>query len=297
MSTSSIPQHVQQGILRVLRPFDIDVSIQSFSPAAGGCINSGGKLDTSLGRYFLKWNDAARYPRMFEKEAAGLTMLAERKAIRIPKVAQLGEAGRYQFLLLEYIESISKSKDYWETTGRQLARLHHHKLDAFGLDHDNYMGSLHQRNAPQPTWVEFFIEERLKVQLNLASATGMVSADTLKKFDVLFSKLPALLPEEKPALLHGDLWSGNLMVDDRGAGCLIDPAVYGGHPEVDLAMTQLFGGFDDRFLAGYQEEQRLLPGFRERFDLYNLYPLLVHVNLFGTQYLNSVNSILNHFVY
>jgi fructosamine-3-kinase len=290
-----VPEPILQSASQELKRVHPSASIQSFSFSAGGCINSGGKLDTSIGPYFLKWNDAKLFPGMFEKEAVGLRTLEEARAIRVPKVVATGQAGNYQFLLLEYIESRSKSKNFWEITGRRLARLHQTEMKTFGLDHDNYMGSLPQLNTPRQTWVEFFIEQRLTAQVKEASRSDLITNDVMKKFDALFAKLPSLLPEVKPRLVHGDLWSGNLMVDDKGEGCLIDPAIYGGHSEVDLAMTQLFGGFDDAFLAAYHEESPLLPGYRDRFDLYNLYPLLVHVNLFGRSYLSSVNSILNRF--
>jgi fructosamine-3-kinase len=203
------------------------------------------------------------------------------------------ETAEYQALLLSFVEPSNTSRQFWETFGIQLAQLHEKSQPRFGLDHDNYIGSLHQRNQPHDYWPEFFIEERLCVQLTLATSNG-VSSSLVKKFEVLFKQLPSLLPVEKPSLLHGDLWRGNLITETR-LPCLIDPAVYFGHREVDLAMTQLFGGFDPIFLESYQGVFPLEKGWRDRLDLYNLYPLLVHLNLFGRSYEAKILNILKTF--
>jgi fructosamine-3-kinase len=163
------------------------------------------------------------------------------------------------------------------------------------LDHDNYIGSLRQFNKYQSTWTEFFIEQRLNIQLKLAFDNGLAKSDWTKQFESLYKKLSSLLPEETPSLLHGDLWSGNLITDEHGGPCLIDPAVYYGNREADLAMTKLFGGFADEFYSVYEANSRIAPGYNDRLDLYNLYPLLVHVNLFGSSYIPSVDAILRRF--
>ncbi|HZI24010.1 MAG TPA: fructosamine kinase family protein, partial [Chryseolinea sp.] len=154
---------------------------------------------------------------------------------------------------------------------------------------------LPQFNNQNTSWVNFFIEQRLQVQVNLAIENGVAKADWEKKFAALYNKLPGLIPVEAPSLLHGDLWSGNLITDEKGEPCLIDPAVYYGNREADMAMTKLFGGFSGRFYAAYQEAFPLSPGHEQRVDLYNLYPLMVHVNLFGGSYVHSVESILGAF--
>lgn len=276
--------------------FHQDISIKNFSQVGGGCINNGGLIQTSRGDFFLKWNDAKKYPAMFQAEAKGLKLLGNANTIRIPVVTTVGEKGEYQFILMEHIKSQPRSENYWEVLGKELAALHQSSNSSFGLDHDNYMGSLPQLNAQKNSWIDFFIIQRLEVQLKIATDFHAVENSLTKKFHALYKKLPSILHEEKPSLVHGDLWSGNLITDEKGNPCLIDPAVYYGHREIDLAMTQLFGGFNDAFYQSYQNAYPTLPGLQERLDIYNLYPLLVHVNLFGQSYLSQVNTILRTFV-
>jgi fructosamine-3-kinase len=233
---------------------------------------------------------------MFEAESKGLSLLRQANCFRIPEFITYGEEGKYQFLLLEFITSTSKRKDYWRVFGQNLAKLHLHTNTQFGLDHDNYIGSLQQNNKPQTNGVDFFIAQRLNIQLKVAIENKLIERTVQVQFENLFQKLPSLLPEEKPSLIHGDLWSGNVMVDDRGDPCLIDPAVCYNNREADLAMTTLFGGFDLRYIAAYEEVYPLAPGFEKRLDLYNLYPLLVHLNLFGRSYAHKVVSIVTQFV-
>lgn len=270
--------------------------VTKFSPATGGCINHGGMITTADGRYFIKWNDSEKFPGMFDVEAKGLALLRETRSVFVPRVIRTGVAGPYQYLMLEHIEEGRRSSTYWETFGTELAELHKTTSRRWGLDHDNYIGSLPQRNSQTNSWTTFFVEQRLKVQLDIARRNNLLDGSVLKNFHTLFDRIPSLLPDEPASLLHGDLWGGNIMTTGDGQPCLIDPAVYFGHREVDLAMTQLFGGFDNSFLDSYSQTFPLLQGFRDRFDLYNLYPLLVHVNLFGRGYVAQVMSILDRFV-
>ncbi len=291
---SRIPPDVLSGIVEVLG-MESAASIQKFSFVGGGCINNGGKLTCQRGIFFLKWNDGSLYPHMFEAESRGLELLAREKSIRIPGVVGYREKEVHQFLLLEFINQSQRSRNYWEQLGSRLAHLHTGTDTLFGLDHDNYIGSLKQYNNQQSNWIQFFIEQRLDVQLKLAFDNGLAKDSWTKEFQLLYEKLPSLLPEEKPSLLHGDLWSGNLITDEKGEPCLIDPAVYYGNREVDLAMTKLFGGFSEEFYRAYESGSTLQPGYQQRLDLYNLYPLLVHVNLFGSSYIGSVDAILRRF--
>lgn len=291
---NAIPQPVCEGIQALLRENSgTGASRLQFTPVGGGCVNHGGRLTTGEGdNLFLKWNYDSGFPGMFEAEARGLELLYTTAAIRIPQVVGTGRREPHQFILMEFIEGKPRSGIYWDLLGQRLARLHRNSNENFGLDHDNYIGSLPQSNTPGDSWIEFFISERLQVQLKAGIDAGQIDPSIASKFERLYSRLPEILTAEPPSLLHGDLWSGNLIVDEKGDPCLIDPAVYYGNREVDLAMTKLFGGFDERFYNAYQEAFSTAPGLGERLDIYNLYPLLVHVNLFGQGYLNQVASIL-----
>lgn len=233
---------------------------------------------------------------MFAAEAKGLKLLHNAGAIHIPEVVTEGLAGPWQFLVLEFVEERHQSRTYWTDLGQQLASLHRHTSATFGLDHDNYIGSLPQRNTPAEKWIDFFITQRLEVQVKLAIDHGKLGAETVRLFGMLYRKLGELLPEEKPSLLHGDLWSGNLITNAEGKPCLIDPAVYYGHREAEIAFTTLFGGFSAHFYHSYHEAFALQPGYAGRCDIYNLYPLMVHVNLFGGGYASQVVSILRQWV-
>jgi protein-ribulosamine 3-kinase len=264
-------------------------------PVSGGSINHAARLDTSWGIYFLKANDSFQYPQMFEKEARGLAALKNTGLITIPDVIFTGEEDGLSFIILRFIESKSKVNDFWEKFGVELAQIHRHTSPYFGYEEDNYIGSLVQCNNKHNKWTDFFIEERLEKQLSLAIQNGRMNTADINIFKNIYLKIESLFPEEAPSLLHGDLWSGNFITGNSGEPCLIDPAVYYGHREMDLAMTKLFGGFDETFYHAYQSEFPIEPGHDERVDLCNLYPLMVHVNLFDGGYLSQVKSILKRF--
>jgi protein-ribulosamine 3-kinase len=199
--------------------------------------------------------------------------------------------------LLEFIHSARPRARFDDELGRGLAALHRAGAPSFGLDEPNFIGRLAQRNQAHATWAEFYRVERLEAQLTLAESARRAPSGLRAAFERLFSKLPELVGErEPPARLHGDLWGGNLHIDEQGAPCLIDPAVYGGHREVDLAMMRLFGGFSERVFAAYAESFPLSAGHTERVALYQLYPLLVHLNLFGGSYASSVQSALAQYL-
>ena len=270
--------------------------VTSVARLHGGDINDAFALTLADGRRAFVKTNADAPPGMFTAEARGLAWLAEAGAVRVPAVLAVG-AGRPAFLALELVEPAPKRRDFDEALGRALAALHRASPAAFGLDHDNFIGSLAQSNRAHPTWAEFFRSERLEPQLRLARDAGRLSHALARGFDRLFARLVELAgPEEPPARLHGDLWGGNLHVGADGAPCLIDPAAYGGHREVDLAMMRLFGGFSERVFGAYAEAFPLAPGHAERVPLYQLYPLLVHVNLFGGGYAASVASALERYV-
>lgn len=289
-----IPQEITDSLIDYFSTTrNININILKASSLSGGCINHVHKLQTNTGDFCIKYNLRDRYPKMFTSEADGLTLLKSAGEIHVPGVYSTGEAGSFAYILLEFIDQGRKSPSFMRDFGRSLARLHRHTAGYFGHTINNYMGSLPQSNKKHPTWNSFFVEERLKKQVSLASV--YFSSSDLAAFERLYSRLDELLPVEPPAMLHGDLWGGNYMVAPNGKACLIDPAVYYGHREVDIAMTTLFGGFDEHFYASYQEEYPLENGWQDRLDIFKLYPLLIHLNLFGSGYLGSIASIIRRF--
>ena len=272
-----------------------EMEFKEFQPISGGCINNGGKLSTKAAIYFIKWNDAELFPGMFEAEAKGLKQLQSANEIHIPEVQFTGSAKGYSYILMEFIEQGERRSDFFESMGYKLARLHKHTNKLFGLNHENYIGSLPQENRQIVDWPEFYIIQRLMPQIKLAIDAGIIDKASIVQFEKIYPKLEHYFPAEQPSLLHGDLWSGNYMTDELGEPCLFDPAIYYGHREMDIAMTRLFGGFNSAFYTSYQEEHPLEKGFEERVDLFKLYPLLVHLNLFGRAYWNQIVPTLRRY--
>jgi protein-ribulosamine 3-kinase len=260
----------------------------------GGNINSAVRVVGASGTYFVKWNESQEQD-IFEKEAYGLEQLRKTNTLKIPEVLGWGSNEGKSYLLLEYIDSAMQRPTYWTHLGESLAEIHAHTHKTFGLEHDNYLGALTQHNEPSGNGVQFYIEKRLRVQAGLALYNNEISKEMFDRITKLFDKFRDLVPNERPALLHGDLWIGNIMTCTKGTAALIDPAIYFGLREAELAFTKLFGGFHESFYKAYNEAFPLEPGFEERMELYNLYPLLVHVNLFGAGYVSGVERILRKY--
>ena len=292
MSETSLFQFLEGALSQVLgrRP-----KVLETRRLGGGCIHQACYIKTGEQAYFVKWNESVA-PDMFGKEADGLRLLSETRTVRIPEVMGSGSYLGKDFLVLEYLTPAASAHNYWEKLGEELAMLHLVRGKQHGLAYDNYIGRLDQVNAHSDSWVGFFIEHRLKEQLALACRQGLINQKLADKFEGLYELLPDLIPELQPSLLHGDLWSGNVHRGADGHAWLIDPAVYYGSREVELAFTYLFGGFDPNFYASYAHHFPLEPGFEERIALYNLYPLLVHVNLFGKGYLSGIEQTLSKYV-
>jgi fructosamine-3-kinase len=236
---------------------------------------------------------------MFTCEAQGLAWLAQPRAITIPTVIAVSDETSQgpHFLVLEWIASAERSVNFDEQLGEQLATLHASVPNTFGLEYDNFIATLEQSNTPHESWADFYVTCRLEPQLQRAVDNARVPRAWTNSFASLFSRMEELVgAPESPARLHGDLWSGNLHTDAQGNPCLIDPAVYGGHREIDLAMLNLFGDPGPRFLSTYNECYPLASGAEERVALYQLYPLLVHVNLFGGHYVGSVEQALKQYL-
>ena len=289
---------MNEEISRLLEPvFGREVKVQSSASTSGGCINQTSVLRlTNDERVFLKYNSHPPAD-FFAVEAKGLRLLAQAaKGPRIPKPLALQDCAKPTFLILEYIEESSPGQDFSVRFARSLAELHQTSHDSFGLDHDNYIGSTVQKNAQETNGIDFFRDQRLRPQQELARKTLPPSTD--KNLSKLYDRLENYLDisGEKPALLHGDLWSGNYFPDKDQVPCIFDPAVYFGLREADLAMTELFGRLPQKFYDAYHEAFPLNPGYEERKDLYNLYHLLNHLNLFGGSYLASVEQVVRRYV-
>ena len=286
MSVLEIPQAVQTWLREQGHG-----AVQQTSPIGGGCINNGMRLVTTSGHtFFLKTNSAAP-PDMFAREAEGLN------ALRVPDGPRMPQPYLWaaDFLLLEDLAPAQPQPNFWETLGRQLAALHNHTAPRFGFPHNNYIGSTPQPNPWTEDGYAFFAEHRLLFQARLAHRRGLLPAEDVRRVERLAARLPDLVPPQPPSLIHGDLWSGNVIADDRGQPALIDPAAHYGWAEAELGMTQLFGGFPESFYRAYEEVRPLAPGWRERLPIYNLYHLLNHLNLFGSSYYGAVQRILRRY--
>lgn len=261
--------------------------VERASAISGGDINEAHAVELADGRRVFVKHNADCPPGMFAAEAEGLGWLRETHTLAVPEVVAVGD----DYLVLELIEPGRRGAAFDEELGRGLAALHACRGPAFGHAIDNFIGRLPQDNGSEPDWPTFYRERRLGPMVK--RARGLLGRELCAAFERLYARLGSLVgPAEPPARLHGDLWGGNLHVTASGAPCLIDPAAYAGHREMDLAMMQLFGGFGPRVFAAYNEAFPLAPGHAERTALYQLYPLLVHVNLFGQAYVGSVRSAL-----
>lgn len=270
---------------------------------SGGDINDAYRLTLNDGTYvFMKANTKGNAS-FFAAEAAGLAAIAKTGTIRTPQILCRGTdegRGGYSFLLMEFVESRKRISDYWEVFGRQLADMHRAAADEFvdggryGFSEDNYIGAGRQINTACASWTAFFCDCRLRPQFQRAA--GYFDKEDRKRIDRLLEHADRILAEpEHPSLLHGDLWSGNFLAGNDGRAWLIDPAVYVGHAEADLAMTELFGGFPQSFYRAYEEAAPLEPGYGRRRDFYNLYHLLNHLNLFGGAYLMPVRNTIKKY--
>ena len=242
---------------------------------------------------------------VFDKEAHGLSMLASTHSIRIPQVLHVTP----QCLIMEYIEEARQANNYWSTLASQLAALHQYPLtghsqsqsqsqsqsESFGLEHDNYCGDNRQANGWYEDGHQFFSDQRLLHQARQAFDNGYLESPWVIHIESICERLPELIPAQPPALLHGDLWSGNILGDEYGQPTLIDPAVYYGWREADIAMTLLFGGLPHEFYLAYEEAWPMEPRWRSRVPLYNLYHLLNHLNIFGISYLEQVQSTIGRY--
>jgi len=271
--------------------------IISTSSLSGGCISNAYKITLQDNRnLFLKINNSLPKD-MFHKEANGLKELAKPNVIYIPKVITVEDS----FILLDFIECSIKQKDFFEDFGRSFAEMHKFTSEAFGFYENNYIGSTPQVNIPNEKeindWTSFYFNKRILFQFHLAKKNGFATDELRKGISFLENNIEKILngSEEPPSILHGDLWSGNYMVNENGKAGLIDPAVYYGHREADLAMTKLFGGFSESFYKSYNESFPLKDGYNYRENIYKLYHVLNHLNLFGSGYYRQAISLIKSY--
>jgi len=264
---------------------------ESYS-VGGGCIADSFLIKTEQKKkYFLK-NYSVK--NISVCEAHGLNELAKTNTIKLPNVIWFNE----NILLLEYISSGRTTKDFFEKFGAQLADVHKVSSSVFGFYEDNFIGSNIQKNIPQfSSWTDFYWNNRILYQTELANKNGFADKELVSLILKLEKILNLIIYEESPSLIHGDLWSGNYLCDDAGNPVVIDPAVYYGNREAELAMTILFGGFDESFYSAYNEEFPLQTDWKFRIDLYKLYHVLNHLNLFGRGYYSHAISILKKYVH
>jgi protein-ribulosamine 3-kinase len=288
---------IENEILKTIEEH-LNQKVKSQTAISGGCISESSIIQMVSGeRYFLKINN--RVPKdMFTKEANGLQEIDKSKSIRAPKV----EMAKDNFILMECIEAKNKSKKFFEDFGIQFATMHKYEGECYGFYEDNYIGSTIQKNIPgeeeKHDWTKYYFNKRLMFQFKLAESNGYADSDLRKHFSLLESKIDQILYSEgeNPSLLHGDLWAGNYIVDENGRACLIDPAVYYGNREADLAMTKLFGGFTKEFYSSYNEFYPLQSGHDYRENIYKLYHVLNHLNLFGSGYYQQALSLIKYYL-
>lgn len=265
--------------------------LTGYKPLSGGSINSVYQISSPPNSYVIKINRAEKFPGMFEKEAAGLEVLKNSNTFRIPKVIDFGNFENMAYLLLEYIPEGNPDSGFWEKFAENLSQLHQNSQKNFGLNYDNYIGSLPQKNIASESAADFYITSRLEPQFRMAEDAGF----KFENLDSIFKNIASEIPEEKPSLIHGDLWSGNYMVSSKNEAVLIDPAVSYAPREMDLAMMKLFGGFPDEIFSTYNSIFPLEENWKDRIQIWQLYYLLVHLNLFGRGYYRQVRAIVDRY--
>lgn len=280
-------QEIARAITKATgKPFEIT----NTRSVGGGCINQGYRVIGSDSQYFVKLNQASRVE-MFQAEFLGLTQMYDTKTIAIPKPIFWGVVENSSYLVLEWLDLGKGNSSSWLEMGRQLAQMHQQgTTDRYGWSMNNTIGSTPQINTWMDNWADFFAEQRIGYQLQLAQRKGGSFADRDRVVAAVRAKLADRQPEA--SIVHGDLWSGNADILADGRPTIFDPATYYGDREVDIAMTELFGGFPATFYQGYNERWQLDSGYQRRKNIYNLYHILNHFNLFGGGYASQAQRMI-----
>jgi protein-ribulosamine 3-kinase len=273
----------------------LNQKISNATALSGGDINDVYQVETDKENIVVKINDLKRFPEMLEKEFRALAFLkSANKAIYPRPIAHFSD-DESQYLAMEYVAQGSNSSKGQKLLGQYLADQHRCSNESFGWEEDNYIGSLPQINTTKSNWSDFYAENRILYQIKTAFDNGIINKEVLNKVERFCAKIEEIFPTELPALLHGDLWGGNYFIDQNHQPLFYDPAVYYGHREIDIAMTRLFGGFSTEFYESYNESFPLEKGWENRIQYGQLYPNLVHLNLFGVGYLSSVVDVVGRF--
>lgn len=292
MLPASLVAHLQQ---RFAEFFSSSTSIRQYTAVYGGDMNRCFMVETDKGNFFIKVNASLFGLDMFEKEARGLIQLADTGAIKVPRPLFDGKFHQQIYLVMEYMQPGQPAPGFWKDFGAGLSQFHRTGNGQFGLEYNNYIGKLPQSNRQHRRWADFYGEERILPLVHKAHESGALEPEHVAAAERLCSKLSAIFPEESPGLLHGDLWNGNFIAGTDGKAVLFDPAVHFGHREMDMAMSLLFGGFDRTFYEAYEHHFPLQPGWQQRATLCQLYPLLVHLLLFGGNYRERVVETIDQY--
>ncbi len=275
----------------------VSEAILDWKPLSGGDTSTAYRIQTANNAYFLKTATGSRALPLYTAEKKGLQQLAATQTIAVPAILAVEEYKGGAFFIMEFINSKRPNNKDFELLGRQLAQLHLApvNIQEFGNERDNFIGSLPQDNTWSSDWTTFYVKERLEPQLKRAFENGLLAKRKIPETEMLMTGCGSLFEQVSPSLIHGDFWSGNYLIRSDGKPFAIDPAPYYGHSVVDLAMSKLFGGFAPAFYEAYHELIPQRENQKELEDIYQLYYLLVHLNLFGRSYKSSVTSLLQRY--
>lgn len=273
----------------------LEGEIVSTKPLSGGSISSAYLINTTQAQFFIKINSADSAIEMFHAEQKGLEAIEYTDTIAVPHVHLVGTHNENAYILMDYVESKRPTPSDYGKLGEKLAMLHQIKADKFGFSSDNFIGSLPQSNNTHGNWSEFYWSERISPQFELAMEKELLRSEEIPSIEQFINIFNSVTSNVEPSILHGDLWGGNYLISNEGTPYLIDPAVYYGHYMVDIAMSQLFGSFGSEFYNSYHKIIAKSENYNEQIDLYQLYFLLVHLNMFGKGYYSSVSTILKRY--